>query len=140
MLERRIARRRLDCPCIFHDGQGKALRAKNVGKAFYAALTACELPTGKAGYTLYDTKKTATGLLLDAGLPDAEAMGFSGHRTASMLHRYRTKTVKRHGASVRKRNAYLAKLLADKTPPVADSLLNFRRNLVGMPGFEPGTP
>lgn len=85
VIERRISRRRLDCPFIFHDGEGRALDARRVRKVFYAALGACELPTGKAGYCLYDTKKTATGLLLDAGLSDAEAMDFSGHRTASML-------------------------------------------------------
>jgi len=51
-----------------------------------------------------------------SGLSDAEAMDFSGHRTASMLHRYRTKTAKRHGASVGKRDAYLAKQFADKKP------------------------
>ncbi len=74
---------------------------------------------------LYDTKKTAVGLLLDASLSDAEAMDFSGHKTASMLQRYRTKTAKRHGASVRKRDEYLDGLgLADSSAVVADSLLN----------------
>jgi integrase len=125
VIERRIARRRLDCPFIFHDGEGQALDARRVRKVFYRALTACGLPTGKAGYTLYDTKKTAVGLLLDAGLSDAEAMDFSGHRTASMLQRYRTKTAKRHGASVRKRDEYLASLgVADSPAVSADSLPN----------------
>jgi integrase len=137
VIERRIARRRLGCDLIFHR-DGKPMRPKATRMAFYKALEACELPTGRAGYTLYDAKKTAVGLLLDAGLSDAEAMDFSGHKTPSMLNRYRAKTAKRHGASVRKRDEYLARVLADNPGTFADNLAGFRGDLVGMPGFEPG--
>jgi integrase len=112
IIERRIARRQLGCDLIFHR-DGEPMRPKRTRKAFYRALKACGLPTGKeSGYVLYDLKKTGVGLLLDAGLSDAEAMDFTGHRTASMLHRYRAKTAKRHAASVAKRDAYLEKQFA----------------------------
>ncbi len=126
IFERRMARQVPGCPFVFHDGKGMPIRAKRLRKHFYKALTACGLPTGKAaGYCLYDTKSTATGLLLDAGLSDAEAMDFSGHKTASMLQRYRKKTAKRHGASVRKRDEYLANLgLTDISAEFADSRPN----------------
>lgn len=72
-------------------------------RAFYPSLKACELPTGRNGYLLYDVKKSAAGLLIDAGLTEREAMHFSGHATPSMFDRYLIKSAKRHGASVRKR-------------------------------------
>ena len=111
--------------------------SRRVRAVFDAAPRAGELPTGKAGFCLYDTKKTATGLLLEAGLSDAEAMDFSGHRAASMLHQYRTNTARRHGASVRKRDEYLASAFADTKPSNAESLANFPVNLVAVQGLEP---
>jgi hypothetical protein len=56
-----------------------------------------------------------------------------------MLHRYRTKTAKRHGASVRKRDEYLAKVLAEKKAHDAESRVISLGNLVAVQGFEPRT-
>jgi hypothetical protein len=41
-------------------------------------------------------------------------MDFSRYQTPSMLQRYRTKTEKRHGASVRKHDEYLARVRTEK--------------------------
>ncbi|MDQ5871811.1 MAG: tyrosine-type recombinase/integrase [Acidobacteriota bacterium] len=111
VIERRLAARRLDCPFIFHR-RGRPLGAKQVRPAFYAALEACGLEPGRAGYTLYDTKKTAAGLLIDSGLTEREAMHFSGHATTSMFDRYIVKSADRHREQVRKRDAYLERRLA----------------------------
>ena len=54
-----------------------------------SATTRPGVATGKAGFCLYDTKKTARASCSTPGISDAEAMDFSGHRTASMLHHYR---------------------------------------------------
>jgi integrase len=118
VIERRLAARRLDCPFIFHR-RGRPLGAKQVRPAFYAALEACGLKSGRKGFVLYDTKKTAAGLLIDAGLSQREAMHFSGHATENMFDRYVIKSADRHRESVRKRDAYLEKRLADK--PLADA-------------------
>lgn len=122
VIERRISVRRLDCPLIFHE-EGEPLDERKVREvSFYDALKACELPVGRdqGGFILYDLKATAVGAMLDAGLSDAEAMDFTGHKTASMLRRYRKKTAKRHGASVRKRDQYLAERFAERKPADAE--------------------
>ena len=79
-------------------------------------LNGIEPSVGAGGFTLYDTKKTAAGLLVDSGLSEAEAMAFSGHKTASMFQRYVVKSSVRHRESVRRRDEYLERRLADKKP------------------------
>jgi integrase len=116
VIERRLAVRRLDCPLIFHHG-GQALSEKRDRRLFYAALEACGFEPGRSGFTLYDVKKTAAGLLVDSGLTEREAMAFSGHATPSMFDRYIIKSAERHGQSVRKRDAYLERRLAEKPAP-----------------------
>jgi hypothetical protein len=113
VFERRLAARRPGCPFVFHAG-GRELNEEKVRELFYAALDANELPTGRAGFTLYDTKKTAAGLLVDSGLSEAEAMAFSGHRTPSMFQRYVIRNSDRHRESVRRRDAYLKERLSQK--------------------------
>jgi integrase len=111
VIERRLFSR-LSCPFVFSH-RGRQHRQDRDRRVFFEALRACGLGTGKVGgFTLYDIKKTAIGLMLDSGLSDVEAMDFSGHKTTAMLHRYRNKTRERHAASVRKRDEYLAKKLA----------------------------
>jgi hypothetical protein len=82
---------------------------------FYRALEACGFDSGRSGFTLYDTKKTAAGLLIDSGLTEREPMHFSGHKTPSMFDRYIVKSPDRHREQVRKRDAYLEKRFAEKT-------------------------
>ncbi len=113
VIERRQAARRLGCPFIFHVS-GEALdrgtrAARVVRRHFYRALKACELPVGKGGFTLYDTKRTAIGALFDAGLTEAEVQAFSGHKTSVMVQRYHLKSAERHRAAIRKRDDYFEK-------------------------------
>jgi integrase len=123
VIERRIAARRLGCDFIFHRN-GKSLPEETVREHFYTALEAVGLPTGRQGFTLYDTKKSAAGLLIDSGLSEQEAMHFSGHKTPSMFDRYLIKSPERH-AQVARRDAYLAKRLADTASPAADTVAKF---------------
>lgn len=124
VFERRLAARRLGCPFIFHQ-DGEALDERRVRRAFYEALEACGLPTGRKGFTLYDTKKTAAGLLIDSGLSEHEAMHFSGHATASMFDRYIVKSSARHRENVKKRDLYLERRLAEKQPADAERVAVF---------------
>lgn len=113
VIERRIAKRVLGCPFIFHRN-GQKLGARQVRKPFYRALKVRGLPVGVGGFTLYDTKKTAAGLMVDSGLSEAESMVFSGQKTPSMFQRYVVKNSARHRESVRRRDAYLERRLANK--------------------------
>lgn len=124
VIERRLAARRPGCPFLFHRA-GAVLGEDRVRAIFYTALEKVELPAGRAGFTLYDTKKTAAGLLVDSGLSEAEAMAFSGHRTASMFERYVIRNADRHRESVRRRDAYLEKRLSEKKTPDSERIAVF---------------
>lgn len=113
VFERRLARRRLDCPFIFHR-DGQPLDDETERPYYYEALKACGFPTGRAGFTLYDTKKTAMGIMVDAGLTVEEIMAFSGHRSRAMVERYVVRNAERQAKSVDKRDAYLKKVLSQK--------------------------
>jgi len=131
IFERRLAVRRLDCPFIFHH-RGRRLKGDRTRRIFYAALKACGLPSGrKAGFTPYDTKKTAAGLLIDSGLSEREAMDFSGHKTASMFDRYVIKSAERHRRSLRKRDDYMAAKLAANEAEERGKLAEFPSKLTG---------
>lgn len=112
VFDRRLARR-LDCPFIFHR-DGDPLDDENVRPYYYEALEACGVPIGRAGFTLYDTKKTAMGLMVDAGLTVEEIMAFSGHRSRAMVERYVVRNADRQAKSVDKRDAYLEEVLSQK--------------------------
>jgi integrase len=113
VFERRVAARRLDCPFIFHR-EGEPMDDENVRPFFYEALEAAEIPTGRAGFTLYDTKKTAMGVMVDAGLSVEEIMAFSGHRDRAMVERYVVRNADRQAKSVARRDAFLRKALSQK--------------------------
>jgi integrase len=81
ILERRLAKRRLDCPSIFHrDGQP-------IGDFRKAWRTACKA-IGLAGRIVHDLRRSGVKHLIDAGVDPHTVMAFSGHKTASMLRRY----------------------------------------------------
>jgi integrase len=113
VFDRRIAARRPGIPFIFHIRGGMA-DEKTVRPLYYAALAAKGFPTGRAGFTLYDCKKTAMGLMVDAGLTVEEIMAFSGHRNRAMVERYIVRNAERQAKSVERRDEYLTKRLSEK--------------------------
>ena len=125
MVERRLAARRLGCPFLFHQ-DGEALDERRVLRAFYDALAACGFESGRKGFTLYHTKKTAAGLLIDSGLTTREAMHFSAHATESMFDRYIIKSAERHRENVRRRDEHLERRLAGKKPTDAETIAVFQ--------------
>ena len=121
VFDRRLAARRPDCPFIFHRG-GEPMDDASERPLFYEALKACGFSTGQAaGFTLYDTKKTAMGLMVDAGLSVEEIMAFSGHKDRKMVERYIVRNAARQGRSVDKRDAYLEQVLAESQGADAES-------------------
>lgn len=128
VFERRIAARRLGCPFVFHQ-DGEPLDERHVRRAFYKALKACGFESGRKGFTLYDTKKTAAGLLIDSGLSEREAMHFSGHATPSMFDRYIIKSAERHRENVKRRDEYLSRRLAEKRVPDVERVAVFPKLL-----------
>jgi integrase len=113
VFDRRIAARRPGVPYIFHL-RGDIATEKNIRPYFYAALEAKELPTKRAGFTMYDTKKTAMGVMVDAGLTVEEIMAFSGHRNRAMVERYIVRNADRQARSVDRRDEYLVRRLSQK--------------------------
>ncbi len=113
VFDRRIAARRPGVPFIFHLNGGPA-NERTIRPFFYAALEAKAIPTKRAGFTMYDCKKTAMGVMVDAGLTVEEIMAFSGHRNRAMVERYIVRKADRQEKSVEKRDEYLSKRLSEK--------------------------
>jgi integrase len=81
VLDRRLAKRRLDCPLVFHvEGQPMGDWRKTWKRAGKAA--------GVPNLVLHDCRRTAVRNLVRAGVPDKVAMTFTGHRTRSVFDRY----------------------------------------------------
>lgn len=81
IIERRIARRRLDCDLIFHlDGKPMP----NIQKRWKRACKAA----GMEGKIMYDLRRTAVRDMIRAGIPLSTVKQISGHRTDAMVARY----------------------------------------------------
>jgi integrase len=81
IIERRLEKRRLDCPSIFHQGGMPIGDFRKVWKRACAAI-------GLAGRIVHDLRRSGVRHLIRAGVPPHTVMAFSGHRTNSMLKRY----------------------------------------------------
>lgn len=81
VIARRLAKRRLDCPFIFHrDG----VRLGDFRKTWNHACAAI----GLSGRIVHDLRRSGVKHLIGAGVDPHTVMAFSGHRTNSMLKRY----------------------------------------------------
>ena len=81
VVERRLAKRRLDCPYIFHrDG-------RRIGDFRKVWRSVCDA-IGLSGRIVHDLRRSGVRHLIDAGNDPHTVMAFSGHRTDSMLKRY----------------------------------------------------
>ncbi len=81
IIERRLRKRRLDCPLIFHRAGAP------VGDFRKVWASACR-KAGLKGRLFHDLRRTAVRNLIRAGVPQSVAMAISGHRTASVFRRY----------------------------------------------------
>jgi integrase len=95
VLERRLAKRRLDCPLVFHvDGQAMGDWRKTWARACVASglfrVVRVDDRTQRTvpSLVLHDCRRTAVRNLVRAGVPDKVAMTFTGHRTRSVFDRY----------------------------------------------------
>jgi len=82
ILARRAARRRLDCPLVFHvDRRPMYQRWQKVW------VTACKA-AGLAGKRLHDTRRTISRDLRKSGAAETTAMRMTGHLSPVMFKRY----------------------------------------------------
>ena len=94
VIERQQARRRPDCPFIFHGKTCKAPRFDKRGNRrpclgdFQKAWNRACAAIGMAGRIPHDLRRSGVKHYIDAGVDPHTVMQWSGHRTESMLRRY----------------------------------------------------
>jgi integrase len=81
IIQRRLEKRRLDCPYVFHR---KGKRIASFRKAFKAAAK----EAGIAGLVPHDMRRSAVRNFRRAGLSENEGMKLSGHEIDSIYRRY----------------------------------------------------
>jgi len=94
VIERQAARRRPDCPFVFHGrGCGETRLDKHgrqrpcLGNFRKSWATACAA-IGMPGGIPHDLQRSGVKHYIEAGVAPHVVMGWSGHRTESMLRRY----------------------------------------------------
>jgi integrase len=87
IIQRRLARRRLGVPLVFHrESRGQLGQpVKDYRRAFAAAAKAAGL---RRGLVPYDLRRSALRNMVRAGVDVSVAMKISGHRTRSTFDRY----------------------------------------------------
>ena len=113
IVDRRIARRRLDCQLIFHrTSKGKPGQpVLRFDKAWRAALKAAGLAPGLIPY---DLRRTALRNMVRGGTDHAVAMKISGHRTRSTFDRYNITSAADIEAAITRTAAYVATLPTER--------------------------
>jgi integrase len=75
------ARRRLDCPYVFHRN------GRRIHDLYHAWRKAAE-SAGRPGLLLHDFRRSTARNLIRAGVPERVAMAVTGHRTRAIFDRY----------------------------------------------------
>lgn len=119
ILERRHAKRRLDCRLIFHrTSKGKTGRpVKDYRRAWAAACRAAGLVAGRnveGGVTPYDLRRCAVRNLVRGGTHETVAMKITGHKTRSTFDRYNIASVEDLAAAIERTTAYVDALPAER--------------------------
>jgi len=113
IIERRLQRRRLDCPLVFHrDGQP-------IGDFRKAWATACR-KAGLAGILVHDFRRSAVRNMVRSGMPASVAMEYTGHKSRSVFERYNITSLEDMRHYGKRYAAYVSK--RGKEPPKIASL------------------
>jgi integrase len=113
IIERRLQRRRLDKPLVFHrTAKGKPGEPiRDFMPAWRAALAAAMLPTGLRPH---DLRRSALRNLVRAGVDVTVAMRISGHRTRATFDRYNIVSGEDVKDALTRTAAYVATLPAER--------------------------
>jgi hypothetical protein len=119
IIERRLARRRLDCALIFHRvSRGKVGQpVRDYSKAWALACKTADLLAGRkvvGGVTPYDLRRCAVRNLVRGGTHETVAMKITGHKTRSTFDRYNIASVEDISAAIERTTAYVASLPAER--------------------------
>jgi integrase len=137
IIQRARAKRRLDCPCIFHHS-GKPIG--DFRKAWHTACGAVGLGSfvkkenGKKKYRgliVHDLRRSCVRHLVQAGVGEKLAMQLTGHKTRNVFDRYNIVSDANLLEASQRQEAYLAKQKQESTtvtPITAGNLKHSDRN------------
>jgi integrase len=115
-----------DCPCVFfwHDGCGDAngvkLQPGSKINAFRKTWKAAVKRAGHDDLLFHDLRRSAVrNMVQECGIPEAQAMKISGHRSHAMLQRYNIVSLKNVMDAGSKMDAWMAAKRATAKPKSA---------------------
>jgi integrase len=117
IIERARARRRLDCPLVFHR-EGHPLRLRGGTSPLRKAWAKACKDAGFAGHVLHCLRRSGVRNMIQAGVDPLTAMAQSGHSTMSMLSRYAIVTVDDLRRAMERTDAFVASVPESKVSTI----------------------